>query len=45
MVDRFTDHELTLINDNLDPSYWSRKFDVRSEDVEFVSDVLNKAGL
>lgn len=45
MVDRFTDHELGLINENLDPSFWTRKFSVRGEDVDFVSNVLNKAGL
>jgi hypothetical protein len=43
LIDSFSDHELTLINEYLDPTFWTRKFDTRYEDVEFVKSILKKA--
>ena len=43
LIDSFSDHELTLINEYLDPTFWSRKFDTRYEDVEFVKSILKQA--
>ena len=43
LIDSFSDHELTMINEYLDPTFWSRKFDTRQEDVEFVKSILKQA--
>jgi hypothetical protein len=40
----FSDAELEMVKDSLDPIFWTRKFDVRKDDVEFAQDVLSKAG-
>jgi hypothetical protein len=36
---------LKLVNDYMDPDFWTRKFQVRKNDVNFVRNVLEKAGL
>lgn len=41
----FSDSELELVKDAMDPEFWSRKFSVRKDDVIFAQDVLGKAGL
>ena len=45
LIDSFSDEELVLINDYLEPSFWTRKFNARVEDVQFVKMILNKAGI
>jgi len=45
LIDSFSDHELTLINDYLEPAFWTRKFNARVEDVQFVKMILKKAGI
>ena len=40
-----TDHEQNLIMEYLEPTFWTRKFKTRSEDVDFVQMVLKEAGL
>ena len=45
LIDSFSDHELTLINENLEPAFWTRKFNARAEDVQFVKMILKKAGI
>ena len=41
----FNEHELNLINENLEPTFWSRKFSKQSDDVKFVNSILERAGL
>ncbi|MDA8882936.1 hypothetical protein N9I00_00855 [bacterium] len=41
----FNEHELNLINEYLEPTFWTKKFSVRKDDVQFVSEVLERAGL
>jgi len=43
LLNSFNDHELNLINEYLEPTFWSRKFQVRNEDVLFVKQVLETA--
>jgi hypothetical protein len=45
LIDSLSDHELTLINDCLEPAFWTRKFNARAEDVQFVKMILKKAGV
>lgn len=45
MVSNFNDEEMKLVNDYMDPVFWARKFEVRNDDVNFVREVLEKAGL
>jgi hypothetical protein len=45
MIDSFSDEELVIINDYLDPTFWTRKFNARVEDVQFVKMILKKAGI
>jgi hypothetical protein len=45
LIDSFSDHELTIINEYLEPSFWTRKFNTRREDVQFVKMILKKAGI
>ncbi len=45
LLSEFSDQELKLVNDYMDPEFWTRKFQVRKEDVNFVRDVLEQAGL
>ena len=45
LIDSFSDHELSLINDYLEPAFWTRKFNARAEDVQFVKMILKKAGV
>ena len=40
-----TDNEHHMINEYLEPTFWTRKFSTRQEDVEFVQMVLKEAGL
>ena len=43
LLNSFNYHELNLINEYLEPTFWSRKFQVRNEDVLFVKQVLETA--
>ena len=43
LLNSFNDHELNLINEYLEPTFWTRKFEVRKDDVEFVKSILKKA--
>jgi len=43
LLNSFNDHELNLINEYLEPTFWSRKFQVRNEYVLFVKQVLETA--
>ena len=43
LIDSFSDHELNIINDYLEPAFWTRKFNARAEDVQFVKMILKKA--
>jgi len=45
LIDSLSDHELTIINEYLEPSFWTRKFNTRREDVQFVKMILKKAGI
>jgi len=45
LIDSFSDEELIIINDYLEPAFWTRKFNARVEDVQFVKMILNKAGI
>jgi len=45
LIDSLSDHELTIINEYLEPSFWTRKFETRREDVQFVKMILKKAGI
>jgi len=45
LLNEFNDQELKLVNENMDPAFWTRKFEVRKEDVKFVRTILEKAGL
>lgn len=45
LMSNFNDEEMKLVEDIIDPSFWTRKFEVRKDDVKFVSDILEKAGL
>ena len=45
LIDSFSDQELTIINEYLEPSFWTRKFETRREDVQFVKMILKKAGI
>jgi hypothetical protein len=39
------DQELNLVNEYLEPTFWTKKFNTRSDDVSFVQMVLTEAGL
>ena len=45
LIDSFSDEELIIINDYLEPAFWTRKFNTRVEDVQFVKMILKKAGI
>ena len=45
LLNSFNDHELNLINEYLEPTFWTRKFEVRKDDVIFVKEILEKAGI
>ena len=45
VIDKLTDDELNIINEYLEPTFWTRKFSTRKEDVDFVQMVLKEAGL
>ena len=45
LIDSFSDHELIIINEYLEPHFWTRKFNTRQEDVQFVKMILHKAGI
>ena len=40
-----TDHEQDMIMTYLEPTFWTRKFSTRQDDVEFVQMVLKEAGI
>ena len=44
-MDELTEQELNMLNEYLEPTFWTRKFSTRKEDVEFVQMVLKEAGL
>lgn len=44
-IDALTDHEQNMIMTYLEPTFWTRKFSTRKEDVDFVQMVLKEAGL
>jgi hypothetical protein len=41
----FNEHELNLINENLEPTFWTHKFSKQPDDVNFVNSILERAGL
>ncbi len=41
----FNEHELNLINEHLEPTFWTHKFSKQTTDVEFVNSILERAGL
>ena len=43
LIDSFSDRELIIINGYLEPHFWTRKFNTRIEDVQFVKMILKKA--
>ena len=45
LINSFNDHELNLVNEYLEPTFWTRKFEVRKDDVIFVKEILEKAGI
>jgi len=45
LIDSFSDRELIIINGYLEPHFWTRKFNTRVEDVQFVKMILKKAGI
>ena len=45
LIDSFSDRELIIINGYLEPHFWTRKFNTRIEDVQFVKMILKKAGI
>jgi hypothetical protein len=45
LLNEFNDQELKLVNEHMDPDFWTRKFEVRKEDVKFVRNILEQAGL
>jgi len=45
VIGTLTDDELNMINEYLEPTFWTRKFSTRKEDVDFVQMVLKEAGL
>ena len=44
-IDALSNQEQNLIMEYLEPTFWTRKFSTRKEDVEFVQMVLQEAGL
>lgn len=45
LMSSFNDEEMKLVEEVVDPSFWMRKFSVRQDDVKFVTNILEKAGL
>mgnify|MGYP000005035485 CR=1 FL=1 len=44
-MSELTNHELNMVNEYLEPTFWTRKFSTRKDDVQFVQMILEKAGL
>ena len=38
-------YKLNLINEYLEPTFWTKKFSTKKDDVQFVNEVLERAGL
>lgn len=45
MLEKMTDEQLGLINDFIDPIYWSRRFEAFVSDVEWVKHILSDANM
>lgn len=45
LMSSFNDEEMKLVEEVVEPSFWMRKFSVRQDDVKFVTNILEKAGL
>ena len=43
MLEKMTDEQLGLINDFIDPIYWSKRFEAFVSDVEWVKHILSDA--
>lgn len=45
LINRFNDDHSKMIKDIIDPGYWMKKFKKSEEDVEYIRNVLEQAGL
>lgn len=45
LFERFTDEQLNLIDRNIDPKFWTRKFEESPDDFQFVKSLLEESGL
>ena len=45
MLDKMTDEQLGLINDFIDPVYWSKRFEAFPADVEWAKHILSEANM
>ena len=45
LLQSFNAEQVALVNDYIDPDYWTAKFQMANNDVKFVTEVLEKAGI
>jgi hypothetical protein len=45
LLQSFNAEQVALVNEYIDPDFWTAKFQMASQDVKFVEDVLEKAGI
>jgi hypothetical protein len=45
LMKAFTEDHMTFIGGIIDPSYWHKKFKAKTDDVDFIADILKAAGL
>ena len=45
LLQSFNAEQVALVNEYIDPDFWTAKFQMANQDVRFVEDVLEKAGI
>ena len=45
LLEKLNNEQVSLVHDYIDPDYWTAKFQMAQQDVRFVEQVLEKAGL
>ena len=45
LLQSLNDEQVSLVNDYIDPDFWTAKFQMANEDVKFVEQILERAGI
>jgi hypothetical protein len=45
LMERFSEEQLKMIEQYVDPRFWQRKFSEHKDEVDFIKEILNEAGI